>query len=269
MTIAIMDLKEVRVRGRGGLAGAVASEWTKLWTVRSTWLNLASAVVLTALLGTQYGFGTAYDNSHLEPGQSAELTPVGEVAISVTMIVQIVVAALAMLTITSEYSTGSIRSTLQWTPVRRNVLLAKAIVLAPVVFACSVLLGAIGALTGGLAMGEWALLEGAELTVDLLSIAVYLTLASLFTLGLGVLIRSAVGTLTAAFLLLMVVPLMLGQSGYAVAVWSAALLPGGAGQNFLTGSTDPLAPAVSLAILFAWAVGGLYVGVKVLQHRDA
>ena len=27
------------------------SEWTKLWTVRSSWLNIAAAVVLTTLLG--------------------------------------------------------------------------------------------------------------------------------------------------------------------------------------------------------------------------
>lgn len=46
----------------------------------------------------------------------AEQVPVGQVAVNVTTIVQVVVAALAMLTITSEYSTGSIRSTLQWTP---------------------------------------------------------------------------------------------------------------------------------------------------------
>ena len=32
---------------------AVGSEWTKLWTVRSSWLNIAAAVLLTTLLGVQ------------------------------------------------------------------------------------------------------------------------------------------------------------------------------------------------------------------------
>jgi ABC-2 type transport system permease protein len=252
MTAAVLELEHVR--GRAGLAGAMASEWTKLWTVRSTWLNLASSVVLTALLGVQFGFSGAYDNTHLNPGEVAEQVPVGEVAVNVTTIVQVVVAALAMLTITSEYSTGSIRSTLQWTPVRRNVLLAKAIVLTPVLFLSGLLFGAIAAGLGGLALGEWAEVDATALTGDLLTVAGYLTLAGLFTLGIGVLIRSAAGTLTAAFLLL---------------IWIAALLPGGAGQNFLTGTTDPIAPALSLAVLIAWAAGALYLGTKLLQRRDA
>jgi ABC-type transport system involved in multi-copper enzyme maturation permease subunit len=267
MTAAVLELEQVR--GRAGLAGAVASEWTKLWTVRSTWLNLASSVVLTALLGAQFGFSGVYENTHLGPGQVAEQMPVGEVAINVTTIVQVVVAALAMLTITSEYSTGSIRSTLQWTPVRRNVLLAKAIVLTPMLFLSGLLFGAIAAGSGRLALGEWAEVNAGALTGDLLSVAGYLTLAGLFTLGIGVLIRSAAGTLTAAFLLLVVAPMMLAQSGFRILIWIAALLPGGAGQNFLTGTTDPIPPALSLAVLVAWAASALYLGTKLLQRRDA
>jgi phosphoglycerol transferase MdoB-like AlkP superfamily enzyme len=99
---------------------AVASEWTKLWTVRSSWLNIVAAVLLTTLLGTQYGFSLAYDNTHLQPGDLAENQAVGDFGSSVILIVQVVVAAFALLTVTSEYATGSIRSTLQWTPVRRT-----------------------------------------------------------------------------------------------------------------------------------------------------
>ena len=117
-----------------GLSDAVRSEWTKLWTVRSSWLNLAAALVLTTLLGLQFGFNLAYTSTHLEPGEVAHTQPAGEFGASVIMIVQVVVAAFALLTVTSEYATSSIRSTLQWTPVRRNVVLAKAIVLAPVLF---------------------------------------------------------------------------------------------------------------------------------------
>lgn len=54
MTAVVLEPEHAH--GRAGLVGAVASEWTKLWTVRSTWLNLASSVVLTALLGVQVGF---------------------------------------------------------------------------------------------------------------------------------------------------------------------------------------------------------------------
>jgi ABC-2 type transport system permease protein len=256
-------------RRSSGLRNAVGSEWTKLWTVRSSWLNIVAAVALTGLLALQFGFSTAYDNTHLPPGEVGEKAAVGGVAVSAMTIVQVVVAAFAMLLVTSEYATGSIRSTLQWTPVRRNVVLAKAIVLAPVLFVYSLLLGVIAAVTGGLTMGEWADWDLATLVVDLLSVAAYLTLAGLFTAGIAFLIRSTAGTLTAAFLLLIVVPLMLGQSSIRALIWLAALLPGGAGQNYLTGSTDPLSPTGSFVVLVTWAVGGLFAGMKILQHRDA
>ncbi|MFC5268178.1 ABC transporter permease [Kribbella qitaiheensis] len=253
----------------GGLAGAIASEWTKVWSVRSSWLNIVAAVLLTALLGVQFGFSTAYDNTHLRPGHVAEQVAVGSVGVSAMIIVQVVVAAFALLQVTSEYSTGSIRSTLQWTPVRRNVVLGKAVVLGPPLFAYGLLLGAIAAVSGGLAMGEWADWDLATLVVDLVSIAAYLTLGGLFTLGIAFVIRSTAGTLTAAFLMLLVLPMMLGQSSLRALVWLAALLPGGAGQSFLSGSTDPLSPTISFIVLIAWTVGGLAFGLKLLQRRDA
>lgn len=149
MSTATVTLRSRSGSTSSGLTNAVRSEWTKLGTVRSSWLNIVSAAALTALLGIQYGFSLAYDNTHLGPGQSAEQMAIGEFGISAVTIVQVVVAAFALLTVTSEYATGSIRSTLQWTPVRRNVVLAKAIVLAPVLFGYGLLLGGIAAVAGG------------------------------------------------------------------------------------------------------------------------
>lgn len=175
---------------KAGLFQAVASEWTKLLTVRSSWFNVIGGAALTGLLAIQFGFSTAYDNEHLVDGRIAEKAAVGGVGISAVIVVQVVVAAFAMLPVTSEYATGSIRSTLQWTPVRRNVLLGKAVVLAPVLFAYGLLLAAIAAVAGGITMGEWADWDLATLVVDLVSIAAYLTLAGLFTAGIAFLIRS-------------------------------------------------------------------------------
>jgi ABC-type transport system involved in multi-copper enzyme maturation permease subunit len=248
---------------------AVGSEWTKLWTVRSSWLNIAGAVLLTMLLGAQYGFSLAYDNTHLPPGDLAEKQAVGEFGSSVILIVQVVVAAFALLTVTSEYATGSIRSTLQWTPVRRNVVLAKAVVLAPVLFVYGLLLAGIAAVAGGLAAGSWADWSGRGLVVDLLSVGFYAAAAGLFTAGIAWVVRSTAGTLTVAFLVLLVVPLMLSQSSLRPLVWIAALLPGGAGQNYLSGTTDPMSPTLSAIVLVAWAVGGLALGARVPSRRDA
>jgi len=264
-----MTTATLTVRSSPRLADAVRSESTKLWTVRSSWLNIASALLLTALLGLQFGLGTAYDNDHPEPGQVVGPDPVGEFGISAALFLQVVVAAFALLPVTSEYATGSIRSTLQWTPVRRNVVLAKAIVLTPVLFAYGLVLAAVAAVSGGVLAGKWADWDAGLLVTDLLSVAFYLTLAGLFSLGIAWTIRSTAGMLTAAFLLLMVLPLMLGQSGLRPLVWVAALLPGGAGQNYLSGTTDPLSPTLSVVVLVAWVVVALFAGTRVLTRRDA
>lgn len=253
----------------GGLRGAVAAEWTKLWSVRSTWLNVVGAVLLTGLLGLQLGFSAAFERDNPAPDRlPAAPAEVGGMAIGALMIVQVVIAAFAMVPITSEYATGSIRSTLQWTPVRRDVVLGKALVLAPVLFLYGALLGLVAAIGAGLAAGRWADWTASVLVVDLLQIGVYAMLAGLFTAGIAFLIRNTAGTLTAAFLLLLVVPMMLGQSSIRALQWLAALLPGGAGNGFLSGS-DLMSPTVSLAVLVAWAVAGLAVGLRVLQQRDA
>ncbi|MGC4941624.1 ABC transporter permease [Kribbella sp. DT2] len=253
----------------GGLRGSTAAEWTKLWSVRSTWLNLVGAVVLTGLLGLQLGFSAAYERDNPSPGQLVEQAEVGGMAIGAVMIVQVIIAAFAMVPVTSEYATGSIRSTLQWTPVRRDVVLGKALVLAPVLFLYGALLGLVAAVGAGLAAGRWADWTPSALVVDLLKIGVYATLAGLFTAGIALLIRNTAGTLTAAFLLLLVVPMMVGQSSIRALQWLSALLPGGAGEGFLSGSTDPMSPTISLIVLVGWAVGGLALGLRLLQRRDA
>ena len=264
-----MTTATVTLRSRSRLGDAVRSEWTKLWTVRSSWLNIVSALILTALLGLQFGLGTAYDMDHPDPGQAVAPKPVGEFGISAVLILQVVVAAFALLTVTSEYATGSIRSTLQWTPVRRNVVQAKAVVLAPVLFAYGLVMATVAALAGGLLAGRWADWDARTLVIDLLSVAFYLTAAGLFALGIAWIIRSTAGTLTAAFLLLMVVPMMLSQSGLRPLIWIGALLPGGAGQNFLTNATDPISPTLSVVVLLAWVAGALVLGSRILTRRDA
>jgi len=49
----------------------------------------------------------------------------------------------------------------------------------------------------------------------------------------------------------------------------AALLPGGAGQNFLADSTDPLSPTLSVVVLLAWVAAALVLGTRILTRRDA
>ena len=62
---------------------------------------------------------------------------------------------------------------------------------------------------------------------------------------------------------------LLGESGLRILVWTAALLPGGAGQNFLTNTTDPLSPTLSALVLLTWVALALVAGTRTLTRRDA
>ncbi len=257
-------------RARGGLQGAIASEWTKLWTVRSTWWCLGASVLLTALVGIQLGISADYDRTNPEPGTGQDPVQLGDLAVSALGLVQFVVLALPMLVITGEYATGSIRSTLQWTPVRRTVLLAKTAVVVPVMFATGCVLALVAAGTAWPAVAPWADFSLGELVRDTLATGLYVTAAAVFTIGVGAMLRSAVGTLVANVMLLMILPMTLTQSSWEPARIAGGLLPGGAGQTFLTGTDgEPFGPAASLVVLLAWTTAALYAGIRVIQSRDA
>jgi hypothetical protein len=114
---------------RAGELQTLHAEWVKLRTVRSTtWslLVLASVSVLFTALATS--------ESHTEGGSPGHPGDNDIVLDSLAGIWfgQIAVAVLAVLAITSEYSTRSIRTTFAANPRRRVVLAAKTAVVATI-----------------------------------------------------------------------------------------------------------------------------------------
>lgn len=255
--------------GGGGLGGAIASEWTKLWSVRSVWWNLLASVLLMAAAAGQEAIYVVNENTNTDPADDPGVVGVGTVAISSVLLAQFTVLALAMLVITAEYATGTIRPTLQWTPSRGRLLLAKTAVVAVVTFVVGGLLGALGSAVAHPVLGEWGRFRAGETVGDVLAVAAYLSLISVFTLGLGTVLRSAVGTLTTVFMILMVVPISLGALDIEFVNRLVDGLPGVAGSHFMSGDTDPYPPAAGLALLAAWALAAMLAGYVVLRSRDA
>ncbi|MFG1952065.1 ABC transporter permease [Micromonospora sp. NPDC048830] len=253
----------------GGLRGAVASEWTKLWSVRSVWWNLLASALLMAAAAGQEAIYVVNENTNTDPADDPGVTALGAVAISSVLLAQFTVIALAMLVITAEYATGTIRATLQWTPSRGRVLLAKTAVVAAVTFVVGALLGALGSAVADPVLGEWGRFPVAETVGDVLAVATYLALISVFTLGVGTALRSAVGTLTTVFMIIMVVPTALGVLDNEFVNRIVDGLPGVAGYHFMRGGSDPYPPAVGLALLVAWAVAAMLAGYAALRSRDA
>jgi energy-coupling factor transporter ATP-binding protein EcfA2 len=122
---------------------AARAEWTKLRTVPGTVWLLAATIVLTVGVSTAAAAATRCPAGTGCPVDTTKLSLTG------VQFGQAVVAILAVLGISSEYSTGMIRTTLTAMPRRLGVLAAKAAVTAGPVLAAGVIAVA-GSLLAGL-----------------------------------------------------------------------------------------------------------------------
>jgi ABC-2 type transport system permease protein len=114
--------------GRAGLRGAIASEFTKIRSVRSTYWTLAALLVVSIGIGAAITGGSAANFSH-NPANKAGFDATQTSLVAFFEIGQLIIAVIAALAITSEYSTGMIRTSLTAQPRRGAVYAAKAIVL--------------------------------------------------------------------------------------------------------------------------------------------
>ena len=191
------------------------------------------------------------------------------------MLAQFALIALAVLMITAEYATGSIRSTLLWDARRGRVLLAKAAVLSPVVLVAGTAIAALAAVSADVVAGDYGVFVPAEVADASVRIGCYLAVAAIFALGMGTAIRSTAGALTTVFLLFLLVPYVLSLAGSDLLVTISHYLPGFAGMEFV-GTADflgvddlPYGPAGGLVIFLAWTAAAALTGYVVFRVRDA
>ncbi|MGW3963195.1 ABC transporter permease [Amycolatopsis sp. NPDC005003] len=258
----------VEVRG-GGLPGAVAAEWTKFWSVRATWWSLVGATALMLGYSALSAIAQRYEDDH----------PLGAHTIAIGggfYLAQFALIAMATLSVTSEYASGGIRSTLLWTPVRGRVVLAKAAVLLPVLFAHGVLLSCAGtALASAVMNGHGLPTTFSAATTAALGMGGYFALLGLLCTGFGWALRSAAGTLVSVIVLLVPVPLIVASLGlpeltsYFPAIAGINAMVEAGQPNPVTMSPAPYAPWVGLVICAAWTTAALLTGAAVLRRRDA
>ncbi|MET8278110.1 ABC transporter permease [Micromonospora sp. NPDC005174] len=247
----------------------MAAEWTKLVSVRSTWWTMLAGLLLMAASAGQLAIYAANDNTNDDPLDDRGIVTVGSVLIDSVELTQYAVLALGLLAITTEFTSGTIRTTLQSTPARGRVLLAKAVVAGAVTFALGLLLGGVGALVARPVLGDWGSAPITGTIGDIAAVATYLALISVLALGLGAALRSAVLTIIVLFATLMIVPLSLQEPDITVLNRIADVFPGVAGGHFLAGDTDPYPSGVGLLLLAGWAGAALLLGRAALRRRDA
>lgn len=236
---------------------AVTAEWTRLWTLRSTWYSLLAAGGLMPFIGGAAGAG----HTGREP---APIRQPAQIAIVPGQFAFLLVVLLA---VTGEYSTGAIRSSLQWVS-RRGILLA-ARTLVPVAFVtvCAVAVSAATGLVAWGFVGRAAEVVPGDIGASLGRTALVIAFGGLLTVGLALLLRSTAGTLTAIFLLIFVLVVALGNSGVSWLIALSDHLPGRA-IVVIVADEGALAASTLATVMIGWTAASLLADGWSLIRRD-
>jgi ABC-2 type transport system permease protein len=247
------------------------SEWSKFWSVRSSWITLGLSVAVLVVIGALASAAYRPDTGG-EGGPPLSDSPVALALTGVTF-AALAVGVLGVLVSAGEYSTGMIRSTLTAVPKRLPVLWSKALVLG-VVATTVTTAGALAAFQlGGLPLKDTdiALSLGDEGVLrSLVGAGLYLGLVGMWGVALGALIRSTAGGVAALAGFLLIVPGLSSLLPDSVADAVTPYLPGNAGSALysLEQSADLLSPGAGLAALGGWVVMTLAVAAIRMTRTD-
>jgi len=258
--------------GRAGFVDALRSEFTKIRSTRSTYWTLLALIVVCIGIGALASAGTA---SHPN-GISAAQFDATQQSLAGLYVGQLVIAALGALTITSEYSTGMIRTSLAVQPRRGVVFAAKGVVFAVV----TLIVGLITSF-GSFFVGQ-AILSSAHLSATLgqpnvlravIGGALFLTACGMLAYGLGAILRHTAAAISAAIGLLFVLTVLvqfLPQSWQdSVDKWMPALAGSQIWTTKVTGGAHQFPAWGGFAVLVGWAAVAIVVGLFLFRTRDA
>src|SRR6188508_2798565 len=141
-------------------AAALRAEWTKLRTLRSAWTTMAIAIVAAVTLAALSASSNARNWNDMPADERLAFDPVAVSLIGV-LFGALVLGALGVRTMSSEYSTGMIRSTAAAMPRRTRFLWSKVVVVAGSTFLVALLANVTGFVIGQ------AVLRGEDLDVSI------------------------------------------------------------------------------------------------------
>ena len=261
----------------------VRSEWIKFWTVRSTWWILPITVLMMAGLGWLVTWGSMQARPGRGGGSGGmEIFDATTLAGVMIALAQLTIAVLAVLTITGEYTTWMIRTTLTADPRRLGALWAKTLVIVSVTFVVTTIGAALTWLIARQVLGNANTLDlsNAETRMILLGAPLYLTGIALLAFALGALLRHSAAALATVFGLLLVIEVVWVNLPWTFFHKTSPFLPGSAGGKIFStdaaieasraAATGPvLTPWVGYGVLIAWGVVMLAVASVLLSRRDA
>lgn len=266
---------------RARFGDLLAAEWTKLWSLRSNrWAFPATALIVIGI-GANGALADHRNWPNYPQGIRDSFVPTWAIRdafpISSATVLMMIIGTLGALTVTNEYASGLIRTTLAAVPARRSLLTAKAAVLTAVTTVFGVLVVAVS-----FAVSQ-AILSGRGVSVglgdpdvlrSLASSAVLAPVSALIGLGVGVLLRHGAATVAVTALVLILLPSFLTQND----PWTAALkyaMPLNAWTNLYAippswMQPTPYTPSLthSWIVLAVWPLVSMALALGLVHRRD-
>lgn len=275
-------------------AGALRSEWCKMWSAMSTYVLLVLCVVFFAVNSLMVGWLLGFMASH--GGAPVGMGGVWTTASAGATDGMLIVGILGVMAMTSEYSSQSIITSLTVNPRRTMFMNAKALALASVTFLASfvgvlVAWGCAWLMVHGSVSAGVQAMPAALPWVTLFGVPFAMALTAVMAMGFGAMLRSTVGAVLCVIGLFTLLPSIL-QFGALLGdrfAWIVSVnncLPskaldafiGAGAPSFATstgaavwvGSAQPFQPTWGWAgaILMAWTVAFYAAGVAVTTKRD-
>jgi ABC-2 type transport system permease protein len=256
------------------------AEWTKLRTLASTGWLLAGVVALTVAVSAAAAAATTC----LAGGPPGSCQPdPAKLSLTGVQAGQTIVAIIAVLAISNEYSSGMIRVTLTAMPRRWSVLAAKAALVGGLVLVAGAV-SVLGSVLAGrlilpghgftaahgyppLSLGDGPVLRAACGSV------LYLALIALLSLGVATAVREsavAIGLVLGLLYLFPIVTDVIGNQHWQRHMEQIAPMTAGLTiQATVNLRGLPLTPWQGLGVLALWAAGALIIGALMFRFRDA
>lgn len=255
------------------LATTFRAEWTKLSTLRSTWVTVAAAAFISVGFGVLIAATTVGHLDRMTPKERLQFDPTSISLIGV-LFAAVIIGSLAVRSVTAEYNSGMIRTTFAALPRRRRVMAAKAVILAVVAFPVALASNAVAFMISQQIFAGKHLAPSfghAGVTRAIVFGALAVSLVAVLGLGLGGIIKRTAGATTALSLIVIAGSIF----GGALPAGISQYLPSSAIQSMITvnragaNSSGMLPPLVALAVLAAYALVVFGTASSLVAHRDA
>jgi hypothetical protein len=230
--------------GRAGLRGVIASEFTKIRSVRSTYWTIAALMILSVGIAAAIGAGQV-SQIHNQPWQKAGFDAT-QISLGFFFFFgQLIIIVIGAMAITAEYSTGMIRTSLTAMPRRGTVYLGKLIVITAVTLVVSLVTAFAAFFVGQAVMSSTGVaaslfhsvtipqgvnmspgpkgpdsppnyhfvgtltITPSHVLVAIIGTALFVTLAALIAFGLGAIIRHTAGAIASGIGLMFIVSIVI------------------------------------------------------------